>query len=460
MQDGLVLDVRGRINPFANVSQDKKYLSLPGAKARPFVTGTLDKQAPVVLTEGEFDAALLSINGVQAIGVPGSNNFERKWLAGYADIAIAFDGDDAGRTGANQIIKVMSDIRRVDMPDDFDVTEYILNFGIDSFKTLMSRSLLYINGRPQKEDRWKIVVGDFEDWAWSNGSLLGPKISWSPKLESALSGWAPGLILMGAIPNLGKSCFIAKSAYQAAKDNPSDTIVVYLSLDDTMEEALTRIAAIHADLPFEEMRAPKLAWDKPGNRDQQMLDYYNVKMEELKNITNLVVRDATHGRSLDYLRSYIKGLRTKYPDKKLVIFVDSLAKLTISNNDKEEAGYTDESSVRNAKAYVATELKYMTTENRVCLVTPTDLRKLNDDRRPTNFDLKDASELHYEANAILLGYTDFYHPDLNRRNMVWTDPFGNEQPIIEWAVSKNKFTSFRGDIKYQFNRETANYEEI
>jgi hypothetical protein len=247
-----------------------------------------------------------------------------------------------------------------------------------------------------------------------------------------------------------------KSCYLAAIYNPDDTVSVYLSLDDTIEEAMQRIVSLHSQMHFEAVRAPRVAF---ASAPTAMAEFFK-SIEELKDIKNLVVRDATHGRSLAYLQSFFANLRAKYPDKKLVVFIDSLAKITPDagerTNDGDPAGSTGKT---NWKAYLASELKYMTTIYKIAIVTPTDLRKLNDDRRPTRDDLKDCAELAYEANSVLLAYNDM-NRRRDRATQTWLYNGIEEHPLFEVIVDKNKITTFKGTIRYEFYGPCSEFFEL
>lgn len=791
IRDGYVHTFRGRTHPDdTQTPQEFKYVTLPGDKAYPYYPSEIDHEQPVIAQEGEFDAAILRQNGIQAIGFAGANSFEPRWFDGINHLYVCMDGDKAGREGTENFVKRVSEVRRVDLPDTYDTSEYINNFGIDSYRALLERSVFYLYGRPQKEDRFAALVDEFHDWSWANGSLLGPSMgAWAPRLEEMLCGWQPGLILIGAeahcfsvgtkvmmhdgssknvedvtvgdklmgpdsqprtvtstcagvkplhkvrsldgsmnytvtgnhilalreyshghkdyfmtvdsfyeqtdwkksrammyrapgvdfpeqavnippyilglwlgdgtscrgdittadyeiecsirtfaaacgyevrkekmqrgqastyaitggftadlktynllnnkhIPteylrnservrksllagiidsdgyfanecsyeivqknkrlaedivwlarslgihatlrevkkvctnakngrtegtyysihisgdlssfpiqlerkeykpkeahrynplnrsitvepagvgafagfevdgdhlflgedftvlhNSGKSCFMVKALYELCLANSQDTIGVYLSLDDTMEETMKRLVSLHTRIDFNDISKPRHTIAK----DPQLLEEYQDAIKDLKGLPNIVLRDATYGRSLRYLSNYFESLRTKYPDKRLVVFVDSLAKITGDSEGSTEGG-TDGKT--NWKAHVASELKYLTTKYKICLITPTDLRKLNGVRRPTKDDLKDAAELYYEAQVVLFMYNDlkrlrdqavlFWHPH--------DDTTKPKESILEVIPDKNKFTG-RTDrvIRYRMLGSISEFWEL
>lgn len=458
LHDGLPITVRGRLTE-ENAHNGAKYLSLHGSNPGVFLTGPLDTSKSIIGCEGEFDAIVLAQNGIQSIGLAGASNTTilKEWQ--LPDLYLAFDGDKAGREGFERISKELSQVRRIELPENLDVSEYIQTFGIDSFNKLVERAQLYLYGKEQKDDRFSVIVDRFSDWAFSNGPLLGPCIPWAPRLESAISGWAPGLILLGAEANSGKSCYLVKGLYECAVSD-SDCISCYLSLDDTLEEAMLRLVSLHTHLSFEEIRTPRWSFENPNDQSKnrpELLQKFFQKLDELKCIENLVLRDATYGRSLDYIRTFLGNLRARYPDKKIVVFIDSLAKITDSGESPHLVGTGNKT---NWKAFLAAELKYLTTLHRICLVIPTDLRKINENRRPLRDDLKDAAELAYEANVILLAYNDL-NKNGDQASVYWNDtgdPY--PKPVFEINIDKNKLGSYRGHIFYKMYGPWSEFAEM
>lgn len=457
LRDGYILTVRGRA---FDEGTEPKYRSLSKANASTYNTGNFDYQKPLFITEGEFDALILSQLGYQAIGIPGANAGDgfTEFYNKFSKIYICFDGDEAGRKASTKLRKSIAEVYDVVFPEGAkDVSEYFGQFGAESLAALIENAQFYVGNRLQSDDSLKTTISQWEDWAWTNGELLGPKIKWAPRLEQSLSGWSKGLFLIGALPNSGKSCFFVKSAYEAAKDNPDDTMVFYLTLDDDQEDALCRLVSLHTNISFEEIRMPKISFDHPtdkSKRNPDKLKYVQDKLEELKNMPNLIVRDARYGRSLQYVRSYCGTLRKRYPDKHLVIFIDSLAKLTAENEPEDIP-------IVNWKAHLANELKYLTTVHNLCIVTPADFRKINDARRPTNDDLKDAAELAYEANCVLLGFNEVNIKGMEEATLKWTEQgTGKEWPILEMNLSKNKKSMHRGVIRFKFYPPTSNFLEL
>ena len=452
-RDGFISTVRGRS---LSDEHHPKYMSLKHSENQYYSPWQIESEK-VIACEGELDCLILLQSGYNAVGIPGAQNL--KLIDQVKDlkkkIYICLDGDEAGRKATDKIIKHLPEVYNVDLPDEVDANEYINAFGEDSFGKLISNAKLYIEGKEQTSDDLASSLEAWTDWAWTNSELLGPKIKWAPRLESAISGWSNGLFLCGALPASGKTAFQIWSAYHAANDNKEDTMVHFLSLDDESSDTFTRLVALHSNISFELVRSPRWSFDNPnGNKRPELLKQYMNSIEYLKGMKNLIIRDSRYGRSLNYVRNYIKTARQHNPEKYLIFFIDSLAKLTAD-------GEAEEARITNWKAYLATELKYLSTMYDCCIVTPADFRKINDFRRPTNDDLKDASELAYEANCVLLGFNELnIKNDEERTILKWHDKNGGTWPILEMNLSKNKKTLFRGNIRFKFFPATSSFKEL
>lgn len=113
---------------FRNLDTGPKYLSPTGAKPHLYNMGAL-LHNQVWLTEGEFDALVLTQAGYPAIGTPGVSAFKPawKWLFAYMDrVTICFDGDKPGREAAHRVSRllagVVDDVVVCELPDNEDVT--------------------------------------------------------------------------------------------------------------------------------------------------------------------------------------------------------------------------------------------------------------------------------------------------------------------------------------------------
>jgi len=453
-EDSIVLTVRGKSYP--DLEAKPKYKSLKGSKSLPYIPSKLDTDLPVILVEGELDSIILRQNGIQAIGIPGAGNFKPDWTSHLKHLYIAFDGDEAGQKGADKVIKQILEIRRIDLPEGYDVGEYISTFGVESFKSLIDKSVFYLQGKPQTDDKLSSLVDAFLDWAWSNHGTIGPKILWAPRLNEVFSGWSPGLYLLGARESFGKTKLLTKAIYAAAAENPEDTIAVYVSLDDPLHSSLAGFIALHTQIDINDVRSPRNKLE----HDTIKLANYLEFVETFKHMKNLIVRDGSHGKRISTLKYFLKSLRAKYPDKKIVCAVDSLSKL-VPDREKDEQHF-DAASMGNVKAYLATSVKDMAVRYEIALISPTDLRKTLPGVPPTIADLSGAAELGYEADVVMILDNEMQTVGSTSK-LTWMDEEnGNKlEPIIELRVPKNKITgSDRQHLMFKLLSRQSDLQEL
>lgn len=107
-----------------------KYLSPKGSSPHLYNPLHLGPNASQVwLCEGEFDTLTLIHYGLPAVGVAGTNAFNRKWvhLFSTASVIIAYDGDTAGMEAGAKLADAFRERRtrtfRVPFPEGSDANE-------------------------------------------------------------------------------------------------------------------------------------------------------------------------------------------------------------------------------------------------------------------------------------------------------------------------------------------------
>lgn len=117
-----------------------KYLSLPGHSPRLYNTGVLISDPDVIgITEGEIDALVATHQvGVPSVALPGAQSWTpRRHLRvfkGFKRVVVFADGDEAGRTLANNIAKDLKQTLVVDLGDGLDVNSAVLSMGADEVR--------------------------------------------------------------------------------------------------------------------------------------------------------------------------------------------------------------------------------------------------------------------------------------------------------------------------------------
>lgn len=235
---GTVLSIRGR--DYNGMSGGKaKYLGLPGAVARLYGVDQARDVDTAIISAGEFDQMILSQNGYVAIGVPGERIWREEWDDFVNDIRrvyIAFDGDKAGREGAEKLsAHIGPKSRVVNLPDNTDISEYFISDGAakEDFDFLLSKSKGGLLVSPaQAMERWLEVEG--------NPNLVGLKFGYDPLDRELRHGILPGqVIVMLARTNSGKSILGFNMLHRMRMVQP-DIKILLLSLEQTRNEWFER----------------------------------------------------------------------------------------------------------------------------------------------------------------------------------------------------------------------------
>lgn len=112
-----------------------KYASISHDPARTYNVGAIHRAArgdgTINICEGELDALVLQQAGLNAIALPGASAWRprhRIMLAGFNEVNVWADPDDAGDQLATTILKSMRNARRIRLTHG-DVTETCANLG-------------------------------------------------------------------------------------------------------------------------------------------------------------------------------------------------------------------------------------------------------------------------------------------------------------------------------------------
>jgi DNA primase len=110
---GNVYDLRFRCIQSHDCKEERcpKYLGLDGVETRIYNAQALVAPTDYIfVTEGELDAATLTVCGWPAIGLLGANSWKKHYprlLAGFSKVVLVADGDDAGHKLASTFRRAM-----------------------------------------------------------------------------------------------------------------------------------------------------------------------------------------------------------------------------------------------------------------------------------------------------------------------------------------------------------------
>lgn len=207
------------------------------------------------------------------------------------------------------------------------------------------------------------------------------------EVDSLTKGWRDGqLIIKAARPGVGKTSGACGDAIAAAE---SGAIVAFFSLEMSIEEledkiigAKTRIspsAISEGDIDVEGLRKIQAAWET----------------------TVGIHIDDTPGVSLRHIRSVSRGLRLKYPNKKLLIIIDYLQ---LMGNDESVKGRLREQEV----ATISKGLKELAKRLKCPIIALSQMSRAVDtrggDKKPILSDLRESGAIEQDADIVIFHY--------------------------------------------------------
>lgn len=297
-------------------------------------------------------------------------------------------------------------------------------------------------------------LDSFDKACWNKGD--GFKIPRFPEVEKRLEGLESGLYLFAAESNMGKSAVMSNMLYDICTHEENNLFGIYYTLDDAAGEIIPRVISMNERIPISVSSKPQryqnmidrgeensVVYQDWLNRRQAGIDNLKAKKEFFKIVDGNKVRS---GEQLyDHIKKVKRYLKTFYPDKKLMIAIDSLNDIRFTSKNLSHGN--------EHMSEVAKVVKEWTVEFDMPIFGSTHLRKVNGSRRPTIDDLKDSVELAYEASLVWLIYNDVSRN--KQAAAIYHNQEGVEEklPIIEMDWAKNKKSSFKGRTYNYFTQD-------
>lgn len=278
-------------------------------------------------------------------------------------------------------------------------------------------------------------VMKIDEYLWERSSE-GGLTTGLPLLDKAMDNDIfPGLYLIAAAPNTGKSALLLQIARNIGILN-KNVHVAYHAFDDNDSEITPRYIACAEKITISQAKNPARYKD-----DSIVMNKRNNALKELyMNANQFTLWDANDGVTLTDIENRIKDLKMTYGDeKRLIICLDSIYDLVVEGalSDKQVA----ETIARTVKGWCKTY--------NIAIFATAHLKKTGG-RRPTMEDLKESNRLEFETNFALLLYNEVGLKE-EESDIYWvTNESEEKMPVIEARVGKNKFGSFKGTIFYEF----------
>ena len=277
------------------------------------------------------------------------------------------------------------------------------------------------------------------------------------------------MALFGGNPGAGKTSLFVDMISELLKLN-DDLHIIFFSIDDNYNRAMIKFIARNGNDPYNiaTLQLIRDANNIPNPKLRKYaLDVFNSGIETIKSYINqdrLWLFDKQDGSSYNFILTTVKKFREKYPNKKLIVFLDNFHKMT------EGVGKSAD-DIRILYRELSQGLKDITHMYNCGMFMTVEYRKLNSDSIPTNDDMGETGKLHYDANAIFHLYNEIkakrekaklYHYD---ENPLYIEDKLVKLPTILVRPGKSKDDDATRDFyldffPYKCKFEPVNYETV
>lgn len=251
------------------------------------------------------------------------------------------------------------------------------------------------------------------------------------------------------------TAFLSLMAWRVAQNNP-DVYVLDFSLDDPLQDKIPRVVAAANKVLINAVRTPNNYTQYPEmlKRRQQGIELLRQSVDRYR------CYDATHSTDIDDIEHTIQNtivnleeeaVVTGKPRRKLVVFIDNFHDLTTT---APEAMGSDKMKYD----YLAQRISDMATKYGIPIITTAEFKKLNGYRRPSLDDIRESVKIKYEAKAILLCYNEVGLKGEAASIYYELQGKSQKQPVFEVKFGKNKMSSFKGRLFFEFYPDIAYFE--
>jgi|GEM_PF-2910033 len=291
------------------------------------------------------------------------------------------------------------------------------------------------------------AVLNFEQLSKDRGQLLGLSCGF-PIFTEDMDGLQDMVYLFAGEQGTGKSAFTRNLAMNVIKAEPEKAFILFVSIDETTDELIARLIAMESGLEINAVKNPKYkilnnsAYTE-GER-QRLMDKYSDAIKRVRSLSShMAIKDEIDVRNISDIEKYIRTYKEIAEGRKLVVIIDSLHRIRVPKKFH--------SSMREDTIEISDALKRWRNDFKIPVLATAELRKLNQKgMRPTADDLKEASDLKYDADSLGLMYNDIGSQGMESADLKFLD--GEIfYPIVEINYGhKNRTSSFKGRHYYRF----------
>ena len=284
------------------------------------------------------------------------------------------------------------------------------------------------------------VVNEFETKAWSD-KAKGVKTGFEC-LDNAFDGGIKnGFVIIAADSNVGKTALLSQLEHQIVTNN-ENAYVMSFSLDDPMNDKIPRVIASRNKVLVNAVKTPTNYSQYPLMLARR-LQGLNTLREETD---RYAIYDSTFSSFIEDIENEIKTKQEYFKlhniDKQIVVTIDNFHDLCVKNTK-----FTGENEKYD---FIAQWCSDLATLLEIPLICSGELKKTNSTNRPVSDDIRTAVKIKYEAKAILLVYNEVHYKEEGAKIYFNRKGIEKKQPILEVHFSKNKMSTFKGRLFYEF----------
>jgi len=279
---------------------------------------------------------------------------------------------------------------------------------------------------------------------WRTGyEALDTSISGIPKEDA--------MITFAGDANVGKTGFMFELALRLAKNN-DNIMVLFMSIDDSRQQALARLVALESGLRINQVSHPIQNLQKDEDKAKLELGWSSIR--RLVDDGKFSIKDNSHGNTLDFAEGWIRWARENHPDKEICFFLDNFHKLGDEKAKEERIRFK----------HASARIHAMKNKLHFTAICTMELRKFigtGGAQRPSLQDISESKQMEYDNNLIGMVYSDV-HARRQEAKVFWMDASSGDivkKPVFEVDIQKNKISEYKGTLYYKFSPEYSKFAE-
>ena len=437
--------IRRSTDPMA---QNKDRYRLPaGIKKELFNAEALSQKKPVFITEGIIDALSIITAGHEALALPAATDTnllkdeiqKRIEAQSLPELILCLDNDEAGQKAAHELSEYLKKNKlphsAAIIPKEYKDANGYLKASKSAFKGFLSDAI-------EGEDNTSL---SFHVLSIQNANNLDFYIPTGfDKLDSSLDrGLYEGLIVLGAIPSLGKTTFALQMALQMAE---AGNHVYFYSLEQSARELTIKLLSNKMSKPIADIR--RIAWSFCKNQNISEQDYNEFvkasdSLHKLNNFRIIERCRSAEAIAKDVQRRYYRT------GEQAMIIIDYLQIL-----ETPGARLTDKQAVDQN----ITALKRLSADFHVPVMAISNLNRENYDKDITMKAFKESGGIEYSTD-VLLGM-QFTAMRENKDNIDLDDLKEANPRKVQIKILKNRNGQAGGRINFDYNAMLNQFQPV